>query len=209
MGSARPLGRRRRRSRGRVSAIVHLVRHGHHDELGAVLSGRSAIRLSATGRAEARALASRLARREVGSVHASPRSRTMETAAVLAAPHALVPAAVAALDEVEFGEWTGRSFAELAGDARWDEWNRNRSGARAPGGESMSEAVARARAHIDQLETDKGEIVCVTHCDIIRGLVADWLGLSLDRLLDLPCPPGSLTSIALGQGTPRLLSIAA
>lgn len=187
-------------------AIVHLARHGSHGEVGMRLSGRSEIGLSDVGRAEAEWLADRLAQAPLAEIRASPRRRTMETAEAVARRHKLSVIPYPALDEIDFGEWTGRDFASLNDDAAWRSWNDARGTAHPPGGESMAEAIARA---LPALTHDgPGELLCVTHCDVIRGLVARLIGLPLDRMLDFDCDPASLTTLSLhAEQAGRLVSL--
>lgn len=186
---------------------VILVRHGAHAELGRVLSGRSEIALSAQGLAEATALAAALDGAAIASLHASPRRRAQETIAPLAARRGLPVRIANALDEVDFGAFAGRAFAGLDGDPAWFRWNAERHSARCPGGETMAEAVGRAVAYVTALAADDYPALCVTHCDIVRGLVADQLGLGLDRLLAFDCDPASRTTLAWTDGGMRLVSL--
>lgn len=188
-----------------MSRIVHLARHGTHAEVGRVLSGRSPIALSEAGRTEAARLAARLAAVPLLAVYSSPRARAHETAAIAAAPHGLPVIVEDALDEIDFGDWTGRAFDDLAGDPAWDRWNDARGGAAPPGGEAMASAVARARAFLDT--RPQGVTLCVSHCDIIRGVVAAYLGLDLDRMLGFDCDPASLTTLALHPGGAQLITL--
>ncbi|GAA0452309.1 MULTISPECIES: histidine phosphatase family protein [Sphingomonas] len=190
-----------------MSATVLLARHGSHDEVGAILSGRSEIALNAAGRAEAERLAERLTGTALTAIHSSPRRRTRETAEIVAARHGLEVVLVDALDEVDFGAWTGCSFDSLHGDPEWDRWNAERATASTPGGETMAAATTRAVAHIASLEGAGGPVMCVSHCDVIRGAAAHFLGLSLDRLLAFDCAPGSLTTLALAGGQGRIVTL--
>jgi ribonuclease H / adenosylcobalamin/alpha-ribazole phosphatase len=185
-----------------------LVRHGTHAEVGHVLSGRSEIPLSVQGQAEADALAEALDGLAIASIHSSPRRRTQETAAPLAARRDLAVQLAPALDEVDFGAFSGRSFAALDPDPDWQRWNAERATARCPGGETMGEAVARALAYLHAIPEAQSPAVCVTHCDVIRGVVAAALGLGLDRLFQFDCDPASWTVLGLeaGGGT-HLLSL--
>lgn len=207
-------------TRARVNSVVYLARHASHAEVGRALSGRSEIALSGVGRAEAARLAERLADVPLAAIHASPRARARETAAIVGGRQGLAIQVVEALDEIDFGTWTGRSFAALDPDPRWQAWNARRSETRCPGGESMSEAVGRARRHLESLagprpeqagsdgaERSDGPVLCVTHCDIIRGLVAHYLGLGFDRVMDFDCDPASLTMLALTPGGARLVTL--
>lgn len=182
-----------------MARIVMLARHGHHQEVGHVLSGRSAISLDLQGQTEAEALARLVVRRGVTRIVTSPRARTRETAAVVSARLALPVSVEEALDEVDFGTFTGRSFAALDDDPDWHRWNAERATARCPSGETMGEAVSRAVAFV--AGCPHGVTLCVSHCDVIRGVVAHYLGLPLDRIFSLGCDPGSVTTLVLeGDG---------
>ena len=123
----------------------------------------------------------------------------------------LTPQLTPALDEIDFGAFAGRSFDALAPDPEWQEWNAARQTARCPGGETMAEAVARASDYLSGLSLDAGPALCVTHCDVIRGVVADMLGLSYARMFAFDCDPASVATldwgsrrvIALNQRVPR------
>ncbi|SDA30922.1 histidine phosphatase family protein [Sphingomonas sp. NFR15] len=180
--------------------IVILVRHGTHAEVGQILSGRSEIALGAGGRAEAAALATALDGTPVASLHVSPRRRARETATPFAARRALTADIAPALDEIDFGAFTGRAFADLDGDPEWFRWNAERATARCPGGETMAEACARAERYLAQLAPDGFPALCVTHCDVIRGLVVQQLGIGFERLFALECDPASRTTIDLDSG---------
>ncbi|WP_184033378.1 histidine phosphatase family protein [Sphingomonas endophytica] len=182
-----------------MARSIILARHGHHQEVGRVLSGRSDISLDRQGRVEAEALAGLVASRGVTRIVSSPRARTRETAAVVAAALALPVEIAAELDEVDFGDFTGRAFAALDRDADWQRWNAERATARCPDGETMGEAVARAVGFV--AGCGEGVTLCVSHCDVIRGVVAHYLGLPLDRIFSLGCDPGSVTTLSLqGEG---------
>jgi len=190
-----------------MKRIVYLVRHGTHAEVGRVLSGRSEIALDPRGRAEAEALAGRVAPLAIASLHSSPRRRARETAAPIAGHKGLDIRIADALDEVDFGSFAGSAFADLAANADWQNWNARRSTARCPGGETMAEAVERAWAYIGSLPDGQLPALCVSHCDIIRGLVAQTLGLDLDRIFALECDPASLTTLAFEGSDARLVSL--
>jgi ribonuclease H / adenosylcobalamin/alpha-ribazole phosphatase len=193
-----------------MSVLVGLVRHGAHNDLGTWLSGRTRdIALNAAGRNETVALTQRLARRGVTAIATSPRRRTVETAAILGQGLGLTPVPAGALDEIDFGAWSGARFSDLDGDPAWRHWNAARGTAPTPGGETMAQAVARAMAHLDELaQQGDGPILCVSHCDVIRGVIAHALGLSLDNILRFEIAPASVSWVQVhGQGLAHVLTI--
>jgi len=193
-----------------VTATVLLIRHAAHGHLGHTLSGRTpGVPLSAEGRAQASALAERLAATPLAAVLTSPVDRARATAAALAAPHGLAPEVAAGLEEIDFGAWTGARFADLAGDPAWDAWNTQRSTARPPGGEPMAAAQVRAWSCVEAAAArfPDATVALVSHADVIKAAVARVLGLSLDRLLFFDIDPASVTRLAVGDWGARVVSL--
>jgi probable phosphoglycerate mutase len=178
-----------------------LVRHAAHADFGHRLTGRGPDGgLTQDGRSQADTLAAELSRDAVAAVYTSPRLRTRQTAEAVAAVHGLPVIVAEPLDEIDFGAWTGRSFEELDGQPEWDLWNSRRSLARCPGGESMTEALHRAAAFVDEVgQRHEGQTaVLVTHCDIIRALLCREHGRSLDDILSFEADPASVARLAVG-----------
>lgn len=193
-----------------ATANILLIRHAAHDHLGRILSGRTeGVPLSLEGVQQAQALAVRMQRNPPDIVHSSPVQRARETAEHLAKTCSAKVEIVPELQELDFGDWTGRSFQELAGHPEWKLWNNRRSVACPPGGETMVAAQERAMAHLrEAAERFTGKTVAmVTHCDIIRAVVACVLGLSLDRMLRFDIGPASISRIAAGQWGERVASL--
>lgn len=165
--------------------------------------------LSREGLEQAEIVADLLGTEPLSAVYSSPRERAWYTARAIAEPHQLKAEISDALDEVDFGDWTGKSFDELEGDPAWDEWNSARASARPPGGESMGEAVERAVAGIEEIaRIHPGQnVAAVSHCDIIRGVVAHYLGLPLDNLLRFDVDPASVSRLIVGSWGARVQSI--
>ncbi|HEU0134776.1 MAG TPA: histidine phosphatase family protein [Allosphingosinicella sp.] len=193
-----------------MTATLLLIRHAAHVELGRTLSGRRRdVALSAEGLEQAEIVADLLAVEPIAAVYSSPRERAYYTARQIADAHELKVQISDPLDEVEFGEWTGRSFDDLEGDPAWGEWNEARGTARPPGGESMAEAVGRATAALEAIaaEHSGASVACVSHCDIVRGVIAHYLGLPLDNLLRFDVDPASVSRVALGSWGARIMTI--
>lgn len=191
-----------------MSATVFLARHGAHAEVGHVLSGRSDIGLSQEGVSQARGLAALCGSAGISAVQTSPRARARQTGEIVASALRIEPEIIDDLDEIDFGAWTGRSFADLAGDERWQCWNSRRSLACPPGGEPMHRAARRIIRHLDSLaETGRSHVLCVSHCDVIRGAIVSYAGVGFDRMFEFEIEPGSLSSLMVDGGNARLVSL--
>lgn len=192
---------------------VLFLRHGSHDRLGRILCGRMpGVSLSEAGRAEARAVAEGLARRLAGArglrLLSSPQPRTRETAAPLVEALAVEAEIRDELDEIAFGDWTGKPFAALEGDPAWNAWNTARGSARPPGGESMAEVQARVGGLLERLAAEEGApVILVSHGDPIRAALLGVLGLSLDAYDRLVVAPASCSEVELWPGGGRLVSL--
>lgn len=199
------------RSESNVTALILLIRHAAHSHLGNVLSGRTpGIALSIEGQSQADALARRLEAHPIHRLQTSPVQRAQETARAIAARRrGLTVETEPALDELDFGDWSGRAFVELADDPRWTEWNSARANATAPNGESMAQAQRRAWAHVKAMASASPDhtIAMVTHCDVIRAVVAGALSLSLDNIGRFDIAPASVTRLVVGSWGAKLLSL--
>jgi len=193
-----------------VTATILLIRHAAHVELGRTLSGRRRdIALSAEGLEQAEIVADLLGVEPLAAVYSSPRERCYYTARAIAEQQSLQVETADGLAEVDFGEWTGLPFDRLEGEPDWDKWNTARGNARPPNGESMEEACRRAVAALEEIAARHADqmVAAVSHCDIIRGLVAFYLGLSLDNLLRFDIDPTSVSRLVIGSWGARVMSM--
>lgn len=185
----------------RTKTRVLLVRHAVHDLVTTTLCGRSGPGLSAAGRAQAEALAEVLAEADPAAVCSSPQRRARETAEVIGLRCEVGCLEVTALDEIDFGAWTGMRFADLAGDSEWARWNEGRHQHRAPGGETMLEVQARMRDWLVQAGREQaGEtVVAVSHGDVIKATLFLAMGLSLELHHRVEVDPGSVSEIVVEE----------
>jgi probable phosphoglycerate mutase len=167
------------------------------------------VHLNAAGRAQAQAVAERLAAEPIAAIYASPLERAQETAAPVAARLGLPMRTCEGLLEIDFGGWTGRRFEDLETDPAWRAWNRQRSLHRAPGGESMGEVQVRAVRTVEAIVGDHahGVAALVSHGDVIKALVCHWLGLDLDHYDRFDIEPASITEVAVGDWGARVLRL--
>lgn len=186
-----------------------LVRHAPHDLQDRVLVGRTpGIALSKKGREDALGLRRRLQAFGFTRLQSSPRKRALETAAIIAGGSGMEVEIYPALDEVDFGAWTGRAFSDLADEPSWAMWNKERWRARPPWGESMAEAQARVVTHLQLLHDayPKGRFAIVTHAEIIRAAVLYAMSLPLDRWWSIEVPPASITRLDMRSRTHCMVS---
>jgi broad specificity phosphatase PhoE len=187
-----------------------LIRHAHTDAIGVRLSGRTpGIHLSAEGRAEAHRLGRSLAGEALTAIYTSPLERAMETARQIAQHQGIVETVRHELSEIDFGDWTGRTFVDLERDSRWQIYNRCRGSASVPGGESAAAVQSRMVAALTGLAAlHRGQrIAIVSHGDHLRYAVLQFTGASLDRYREITILPASVSAVVWLPEGPRLLYV--
>ncbi|MGI9032134.1 MAG: phosphoglycerate mutase [Acidimicrobiales bacterium] len=191
--------------------LVLFVRHGHTPTTGKLLPGRAkGLHLSDDGRAQAQAVADRLAGlKSLDAIYASPLERARETAAPIAAARGLRVAIERGLLEVDVGDWTGRELKAVAKLAEWKVVQRYPSGFRFPGGESFVEMQARMVTTVAKLRAaHPGQtVVAVSHADPIKAAVGHALGNHLDFFQRFTISPCSVSAVAYGEAGPMVMSV--
>ncbi|MBV8895055.1 MAG: histidine phosphatase family protein [Acidobacteriaceae bacterium] len=193
---------------------ILLIRHGHTEPLGRVLYGRTpGVHLSEQGTQETTRLASALRERyKIDDIVASPMDRTKETAEVIAAAQKQRVVFDDDLQEIDFGEWMGKSFSDLGDDEQWKQYNRNRSLNPAPGGEYMLEVQLRAWKALQRIMASRRiypetTVAVVSHGDVVRALLMLFLGIPLDNIHRLEVWPASVSEVILGQAYPQVITM--
>ncbi|WP_055501000.1 histidine phosphatase family protein [Nonomuraea pusilla] len=188
-----------------------LARHGLTRLTGPVLAGRTpGVHLTEEGRAQAEALAVRLAGVRLDAVVSSPLERCRETAGPLVWQRGLELVTDERFVECGYGAWTGRPLKELAEDPLWPVVQAHPSAVTFPGGESLAEVQHRAVAAVREWNRRLGEkgvyLVC-SHGDVIKAIVADALGLHLDQFQRITADPAAVTVIRYARLRPFLLKL--
>ncbi|MDQ6912237.1 MAG: histidine phosphatase family protein [Verrucomicrobiota bacterium] len=180
---------------------VFLVRHG-----ATVLSaedrfaGATDVALSDLGREQARKLAVRLTSENVAAVYASPMSRTIETARIVAEPHNLEVQPRDGLREISHGRWEQLTRREV--EERFPEeasaWEEDPFTFAPQGGESGLAVTARALPVLLELvrQNHGAAVLVVSHKATIRLLLSSLLGFDPRRYRDnLDLKPASLSIV--------------
>ena len=190
--------------------VFFLVRHAVTSHTGKKLSGwMEGVPLTEEGRKQAEAVADRLADTTFAAVYASPIDRTLETAKAIAARQDLQVRTTRKLGEIEYGGWTNRPLKVLARTKLWATVQRWPAGARFPDGESFREVQTRAIDEIEKIakEHPKDTVCCVSHGDVIKLLLAHYLGVHIDLFQRIVIAPASISVFALTENGPSILSV--
>jgi probable phosphomutase (TIGR03848 family) len=193
--------------------IIYLIRHGENDfvaknkKLAGWLPG---VHLNQRGRAQAEKLAEMLSKTRFKAVYASPLERTMETATPIAEAQGLKVVARQGLGEIKIGRWEGQSLKVLTKRKLWSVIQNTPSLARFPDGESFVEAQDRTVSEIEALRSEhnraKATIACVSHADVIKLIIAHYLGLPIDLFQRIVVAPASISVLQIDE-VPRLLTL--
>lgn len=189
---------------GRPTTIV-LVRHG----VTAHTTGRRFSGglggdnppLSDEGRAQAEEVAGWLTelRESVDAVVASPVRRTRETAEIVAAAFGLPVAEEPGFAEMEFGEWDGLTFTEVAerDKERMEAWFADMA-TPPPDGESFVQVRERVLDGLGRLLAEHAgrTVVVVSHVTPIKTLVAHALDAPLETLFRMELAPAAVSVLA-------------
>jgi probable phosphoglycerate mutase len=186
------------------------VRHGLTSHTGHRLSGwLPDIHLSDEGRDQVKAVAERLERVPFKAIYSSPIERTRETANAIAERHKLDVEISPELGEVHYGKWTNRSFKTLVRTKLWATLQSFPSAARFPDGETLRAVQSRAVDEVERIRArhPKRTVCCVSHADVIKLIVAHYMGLHIDFFQRISISPASVTIISVSDGGPRVLAL--
>jgi broad specificity phosphatase PhoE len=168
---------------------VFMVRHGA-TVLGAEdrFAGATDVALSDEGREQTRRLAQRLSSEKIGAIFASPLTRTIETAQILAKPHKVEVQTRDGLREISHGRWEQLTRREV--EERFPEeaaeWEKDPYTFAPVGGESGLAVTARALPVLIELvrKHPAQNILVVSHKATIRLLLSSLLGFDPRRYRD-------------------------
>lgn len=179
--------------------LIYLLRHAHSEANAAgILAGRTAgIALSPIGTRQARAITSKLAAIDFSAVYHSPIERCKETIAPLVKELGKRARPIDEFIEMDYGDWTGRKLKELSKEPLWREIKRQPSAVRFPKGESFRSAQRRIMRGLSEISRrhPKGNVLVVSHGDIIKIAIQKALGGELDKFQRIVIDPASLSVI--------------
>ncbi len=191
---------------------ILLIRHAVNDyvKTGRLAGWTPGVHLNDEGKAQAEALGQRLADAPLRAIYASPLERTMETAQAIQQHHmALNIQQNTAIGEVRYGDWEGMKIAALRSRKMWEVVQEYPSRAVFPNGEAMRDVQTRAVTEIERLTKlhPNQMIAIVSHADLIKMVLAHYLGMHLDSFQRIVVSPASVSTLMLGHSRPYLATV--
>lgn len=152
------------------------VRHGESEaNLARVFSGRQDSPLTERGRAQSITVADALGDVPFDRIIATPLSRSLDTALVVARRRRMPVDVVGDLVEIDVGDNTGKTFDEIAGLPDW-----KNDGFKAwPNGESLEQVLGRSLRALKAIHNDTpgATVLVIGHGGVTRILVSHFLGI--------------------------------
>ena len=192
-----------------------LIRHAHsQSNASGVLSGRLPnIHLSEKGIKQSQQLSERLGNFAVAQLRVSPMERCFETISpwlndvVLKNSPDFEPIIDPSLNEVDYGDWSGKKLITLARKKEWRTVQESPSRMYFPGGEGIAQMQSRAMSVVHELAKlpDSKTAVIVSHGDVIKSIVASALGTHLDEFQRIIIDPASISVLDYSGIKPRVL----
>jgi len=189
-----------------------LIRHAVNDfvKTGKLAGWTPGVHLNEEGLAQAEALGKRLAEAPIDSIYASPLERTMETAQAIQRYHARLTITQSHdIGEVRYGDWEGMAIAALQSRKMWHLVQEYPSRAYFPNGETMRDVQMRAVNAVERIAAahPRQMVVIVSHADLIKMILAHYLGMHLDNFQRIVISPASINTLMLGYGRPYVVSM--
>ena len=192
-----------------------LIRHAHsQSNASGVLSGRLPnVHLSDKGIKQSQQLSERLGNFAIAQLRVSPMERCFETISpwlndvVLKNSPDFEPIIDPSLNEVDYGDWSGKKLITLARKKEWRTVQESPSRMYFPGGEGIAQMQSRAMSVVHELAKlpDSKTAVIVSHGDVIKSIVASALGTHLDEFQRIIIDPASVSVLDYSGIKPRVL----
>lgn len=192
--------------------IFLLIRHGETDYNKKMhIAGRLPnVHLNQKGRQQAQLLADKLGAASIKAIYSSPLERTLETAEPLAKKLKMDITPMPGLLETDCGEWQGQSVKKLRRLKIWQSVQQHPALFHFPGGESIAECQHRMVQVIESLRlkySPQDILICFSHSDPIKQVVAYYLGLPLDNFQRLSIDVASITALQITESGSRLIML--
>jgi broad specificity phosphatase PhoE len=194
---------------------MYLVRHGATANNLAnppLLQGRGVdLKLSDAGRQQAACAAELLARKRLTAVYSSPLIRARETADIIAKPHGLAVQLVSGIEEIDVGQWEGRSWKEISqtDPEPYRQFIADSAHHGYLGGENMNQVLQRCAPALTELmqQHPGAEIAVIAHNVVNRVYVASLLGVPISSAREISQDNCGVNVIRFRHDELKLLSL--
>jgi broad specificity phosphatase PhoE len=197
-------------AKGRPPRRLFLVRHGQTTfNVEGRLPGQIAgVGLTDVGRRQAHQAAVALSATPLTAVFSSPLERARDTAEIIARGWGVQVRTDWRLADTDIGRWAGQKIDDLAkSDPDWKAFLRHPS--EAPAGiESLAAVMQRAVTVVEELRRDESvgdNVALVAHADVVKLIVAYYLGVKVDRAPAIHVDNASISTLVFHADEPPVV----
>lgn len=186
---------------------LYLLRHGQTDwNRDHRIMGTGPVPLNESGRAGVAELARALKAKRIPVVYTSTVARALESARILADEWGAELREESRLNESPFEPWIGKTYHELAHDENFKLYFEVPTRARFSNGERMADIQKRVLDAVARIvkETGTGPAAAVSHADVIKPVLAHYLGMDLDSIHRLSIANASASLVDFAEAPPRV-----
>lgn len=187
--------------------FLYLIRHGQTEwNREHRVMGRTPVPLNDEGRAGVGELARALEVKKIPIIYTSTVERAYETARILADAWGAELREEERLNESPFEGWVGRSYHDLRDDEDFKLYFESPTRSRFSAGEGMIDIQKRALAAVSRIvnEVTTGRAAAVSHSDVIKPVLAHYLGMELDAIHRLSVANASSSLVDFKETPPRI-----
>ncbi len=187
--------------------FLYLIRHGQTEwNREHRVMGRTPVPLNDEGRAGVGELARALEVTKIPIRYTSTVERAYETARLLADAWGAELREEERLNESPFEGWVGRSYHDLRDDEDFKLYFESPTRSRFSAGEGMIDIQKRALAAVARIvnEVTTGRAAAVSHSDVIKPVLAHYLGMELDAIHRLSVANASSSLVDFKETPPRI-----
>lgn len=184
---------------------IYLIRHGQTDwNLEGKIQGRHDVSLNKTGLKQAELLAMGMDKRPVVQIFSSRQKRALETAQAVGRRQHVAVTVIDGLEEVEFGEWEGKTWDEISREypEEFKVWCTEPAEIVPPGGESRPQIYRRiGNALKEILRRSRGDIAIVSHGAALAYMVSIMLEKELGDHDEIIVKNASISTVEYDRET--------
>lgn len=186
--------------------VLWLIRHPEPDEaVRGICCGSLDVPLSKKGIDQAQGVARWLSKQRLDAIYTSPSQRCVDMARWIAASRSCSVESVDTLRELNFGDFEGRSYDDIAEcyPDLYREWMERPTEVHFPNGESFRKMADRVNEVTRGLVARRPNqhIAFVTHGGPIRIILGDVLGIEADRIFRIGQSYGAINRVRYSENS--------